>query len=36
MRGILALVLLALVGVAAVAASALACPEHTAAAYDGS
>jgi hypothetical protein len=36
MRSILALVLLALVGVATVAAPALACPEHTAAAYNGS
>ena len=36
MRGILALVLLALVGIATVAAPAAACPEHTTAAYNGS
>ncbi len=35
MRSILAFVLLALVGVATVA-PAMACPEHTASAYNGS
>jgi len=34
MRGILAVILLVLVGVGVVAAPALACPEHTA--YNGS
>lgn len=36
MRSILALVMLALVGVATVVAPAAACPEHTTSAYNGS
>ncbi|GEM_PF-3422742 len=36
MRSILALVLLALVGIGAAVAPAAACPEHTAQAYNGS
>jgi hypothetical protein len=36
MRSILALVLLALVGVVTVATPVLACPEHTTSAYNGS
>ena len=36
MRSMLALILLALVGVATLAAPAVACPEHSASAYNGS